>query len=285
MPDVFVAPEEKHDDTTIMHKRTPASTTEETPSFQPSPPPVIEHPIIQEQQPIIEQAPKPTPPPIIEDEPESPPIQPLHSPENIAHRTMHEHHTNFAVPLFTSFWQNPHGVYFDTQEVNEHILLFLRRHFVTNVPWLFFSVLFMLFPPIISILFNKFNYSVGNIPTSFVNALLFAYYLSIFTYAFLNFLDWYYNISLITPKRVMDVEMNNLVGKKISATKISLVQDISYQQAGTIRSVFNYGDVLIQTAGTQDNFYVHAVPKPEVVVRVVENLIGKRQEDEEHAGI
>lgn len=81
----------------------------------------------------------------------------------------------------------------------------------------------------------------------------------------------------------MDIELKDLVYKKISATKISLVQDVNYQQAGTIRTIFNYGDILVQTAGATDNFFVNAVPKPEVVVEVMETLIGKGTEEKENA--
>lgn len=179
-----------------------------------------------------------------------------------------------AIPLFASFWQNPQGVYFDTQEVDEHILLFLRKHFITNIGWVFMAFLFALLPFGVSIFLKMGTVSIP-FPPEYIRIFIYMYYIFIATYAFIEFLGWYFNISLITAKRILDIELADLVYKKISATKISLVQDIAYEQTGTIWSIFNFGDVLIQTAGTQDNFYVHSVPKPDVVVRVVEDMIGK----------
>lgn len=208
---------------------------------------------------------------------EEPVATPVHVP------SLHTSEKGSMIPLLTSFWQNPRGVYFDTQEANEHILLFLRRHFITNVPWIFVTVILVFLPPVVSMLLNTTHSAITFLPGPFVFALVWMYYLVVGTNAFLHFLDWYYNISLITQRRVMDVELKDLVYKKISATKISLVQDINYVQSGTIRSIFDYGEVLIQTAGTQENFYVNSVPKPEVVVRVVESLIGKGREDNDNA--
>lgn len=38
-----------------------------------------------------------------------------------------------------SFLMRPHGVSFETREDEEQIILFLRKHFVTNIPWIFTS--------------------------------------------------------------------------------------------------------------------------------------------------
>lgn len=80
---------------------------------------------------------------------------------------------------------------------------------------------------------------------------------------------------LVTNQRIVDIDFENLVYKNVAETKLTLVQDVSYTQTGAIRTVFDYGDVLIQTAGTIDNFDLHAVPIPERIVNIVEDLIGK----------
>jgi len=43
---------------------------------------------------------------------------------------------------------------------------------------------------------------------------------------------------------------------------------------GSVRSVFNYGDVLIQTAGTLANFEFDRAPEPARIVRVIADMIG-----------
>ena len=277
MPDVFVAQEKQKNEDLVMHKRTPAETK-------------------QEAEPIVQPTSKPQEiptPQLLEKTEIAQPKQEAAQQEKPAEKHMNasaeeimqeEEHRN-AIPLFTSFWQNPQGVYFDTQEANEHILLFLRRHFVTNIPWIFTTIIFALLPIGFGYFVQLTRFSFATIPPLFAITTIVMYYLVVITAGFLRFLDWYFNISLITARRVMDIELKDLVYKKISATKISLVQDVNFQQTGTIRTVFNYGEVLVQTAGATDNFFINAVPHPEVVVQVMEELIGKGEEEQENASV
>ena len=94
---------------------------------------------------------------------------------------------------------------------------------------------------------------------------------------FERFLTWYFNVNIITDERIIDIDFNNLIYKEISDAKIDKVQDITYKMGGAIRTLFHYGDVYIQTAGTEPNFEFLAVPKPEQVVKILNQL---REEEE-----
>lgn len=180
-----------------------------------------------------------------------------------------------APHVFSSFCQNPQNIHFQNQEEDEEILLFLRRHFITNLPWIF-SVIFLFFLPMISgFIFSSMHLMPAFMSAKMITFLTFFYYLCVFSYALVSFFTWFFNISLITGKRVIDIDFSELVYKNVSATKLDLVQDASFSEIGVIRSVFDYGDVLIQTAGSLDNFDLLAVPHPEKVIQIVENLIGK----------
>ena len=50
------------------------------------------------------------------------------------------------VHIFTTFMKNPKGISFAEQENDESIVLFLRRDFITNVPWIV-AALGLLFIP------------------------------------------------------------------------------------------------------------------------------------------
>src|SRR6185312_13838888 len=95
------------------------------------------------------------------------------------------------------------------------------------------------------------------------------------SYMFVSFITWYFNISLITNKRILDIDFQDLVYKNIAETKMDLIQDVSETETGVLRTVFNFGDVLVQTAGTLENFNLEAVPHPDRAVEIVETLIGK----------
>lgn len=177
--------------------------------------------------------------------------------------------------MFYSFLENPAGIYFEEQEEDEKALLVLRRHFITNLHWIIIgTILFVL--PLIFIPFSSTLsvFDFFQLPPHFILIFTIFYYLIVFTYLFVNFITWYFNVVLITNKKVVDVDFSNLVYKNVAATKHSLLQDASYSQIGVLRSLFDYGDVLVQTAGSLDNFNFNAVPKPGKVVQIVEDLIG-----------
>lgn len=178
----------------------------------------------------------------------------------------------------TNYLVHPEGVSFEDQEPNETILLFLRRDKITNIPWILTSMLLILFPILLMIVFQISGNPFGFLSQfQFVVSLL--YFLCIITYIFINFINWFYNISLITNERVIDVDFYNIINKSVSATKISLISDVSFSQSGTIQTVFDYGNVLIQTAAAVDKFELERIPRPHEVVQILESLIGEGDND------
>ena len=87
-----------------------------------------------------------------------------------------------------------------------------------------------------------------------------------------------YNVALITDRRVIDVDFSNLVYKDVATTKLTWSRMSATPKSGSVRTFFDYGDILIQTAGSLDNFNFESAPDPEEVVHIVEELIGKQNE-------
>ncbi|HKC14663.1 MAG TPA: hypothetical protein VKC89_01720 [Patescibacteria group bacterium] len=180
--------------------------------------------------------------------------------------------------MFTSFSLYPDGIFFEDKEPDEKILLFLRRHFITNLSWLGLSLVLAIIPFILIILRDNLSFfTFMNLPLRYLTFFTIFYYLLIFTYVFVKYITWYFNIGLITNKRVIDIDFSGLIYTNVAATKISLVQDASYSQVGVVRAFCGYADVLVQTAGSLDNFLFEGVPHPEKVVKIVESLIGEAE--------
>lgn len=183
--------------------------------------------------------------------------------------------SNKSVHLFASYCENPGDITFKNQEENETVLLFVRKHFITNFLWIVIGIFLLILPLIagpISLLIN--------FPLPFVSAkqILFftlLYYLVVISYLFVRFITWYFNISLVTNQRVVDIDFSDVVYKNLASTTLDLIQDVSYTQTGVFRTFFHYGDVLVQTAGENTHFDFDAVPQPENVVHIIGGLIGK----------
>ncbi len=168
----------------------------------------------------------------------------------------------------------PRKVTFDTQDKEEKIILLTRRHLVTNVRWVFITIILILLPSVIfrfsSDLFTSFR---------FRTIVSLVWYLLTFSYAFEQFLRWFFNVNIVTDERVIDIDFPSILYRDISSTKIDMVQDISVKMGGFIRSLFNFGDVHIQTAGEEREFIFEAIPKPEEVIKILNQLILEEEQE------
>lgn len=199
--------------------------------------------------------------------------------KNPKHQLSKENNPTRYISRLASFFEKPDGVSFQNQEEDEKILLFLRPHFITNLPWIFITLVLMAIPPLFLTLNSQFSIlNLNALPARFTTIFTVFYYLIILNYIFISFITWFYNVSLVTQKRIVDIDFSDLVYHDVAITKLSLIEDINYAQSGFIRSFFNYGDVFVQTAGEKTHFDFLATPKPGKVVDIIQNLIGRRHD-------
>ena len=175
--------------------------------------------------------------------------------------------------FYSNLVLNPSNVTFENQDADEEIVLLVRRDLVTNVPWIAFAVILILIPPIISSSYSFFTPFFNLSAQTQLIAILF-YYLIILGYILIQFSIWYFNIGLVTNKRIVDFDVSGILSKHVSETRLNLIEDVSYSQVGSIRTIFNYGDVIMQTAGTNVNFEFDRAPEPARIVRTIADMIG-----------
>lgn len=178
-----------------------------------------------------------------------------------------------SVHFYSSLGINPDGVEFENQEPNEEVILLVRRDLITNVPWIVTALILILVPPIIFIASDLFL-PFFRISASTQLAMLLFYYLVVAGFILVEFTIWYFNIGLVTNKRIIDLDVSGILFKHIAETRLELIEDVSYSQVGSIRSVFNYGDILIQTAARFANFEFDRSPEPAKIVRIIADMIG-----------
>ncbi len=177
----------------------------------------------------------------------------------------------------SSFITYPDNVHFDTQTDEEQIIFLLRKHLITNIPWLILTLFLILVPPIILPLIFVHGL-LPLFPANFVLVFNIFWYLAVFGFALVNFISWYFNVYIVTNERIIDVDFIQLLYKQMSSTRIGRIQDLTYKLGGVVRAIFDYGDVFIQTAGDEPNFDFEAVPHPEQVVRTLSELTEKQEQ-------
>lgn len=173
----------------------------------------------------------------------------------------------------SSFIINPTDIKFETQETNENIIIFMRAHPVTNLGWLLATFMLLVLPVLFLPIIYSAKFIPQGMPWGYFVIVPLLWYLGVLEYAFTNFLKWYFNVYIVTTKRVVDIDWISLLYKKFSSAQLEKIQDVSYKQGGVIDSFFNYGNVMVQTAGTDPNFEFSHIPNPDKVVREINKIL------------
>ena len=159
------------------------------------------------------------------------------------------------------------NVRFETQDPEEEILMILRAHWLTNIPWFVVAVLLFFAPTVL----RSFPL-LDSFPIRFQMMFVVVWYLILLMYVFERFLSWFFNMTIITDERIVDVDFLNLTTKKVSDTDLDKIQDVSFTNAGAIGAIFNFGDVLVQTAAEVTEFVFEKVPSPAEVAKILQRL-------------
>jgi hypothetical protein len=175
---------------------------------------------------------------------------------------------------FLSYLPKPEKIFFASQHFEEKVLLLLRQHPVTQVGWMIVA-LFLAVLPFLFISVGLLDF----LPPNYQFASLIGWYLLIIGYVLQSFLGWFYNVYLVTDERLVDVDFHNLLYKDISSAKIDRIEDVTTQASGILASVFDYGTVKIQTAGTSNEFEFENVPHPARIAAFLNEMIVEEEKE------
>lgn len=79
------------------------------------------------------------------------------------------------------------------------------------------------------------------------------------------------NVIYVTSEKVAQVIYTSLFSRKISQLSIGDVQDVTVTQRGIFPRIFNYGTLVVETAGEQQNYTFSYVPDPYTTARKIVN--------------
>lgn len=89
-------------------------------------------------------------------------------------------------------------------------------------------------------------------------------FISIFAIAgtFIGLFLYKSNVIYVTSEKIAQILYTSLFNRKISQLSIGDVQDVTVTQNGILAHMFNYGMLVIETAGEQQNYTFTFVPEP-----------------------
>lgn len=175
---------------------------------------------------------------------------------------------------FSALIEQPNDVQFESQQNDEKLHFLLRRHPITNLGWIIAAIIFAVLPIIAMLLVeNNFDNPFAYVPAKYQLVFIILWYLVTMLYTFESFIVWYFNVYIITDKRLIDVDFKGLWGKRISEALLDSVEDVSYETHQFWHILFDYGDIFMQTAAEKTEFEFHSIPKPGIVHDKLTDLV------------
>jgi hypothetical protein len=171
--------------------------------------------------------------------------------------------------VFYSYCLNPQ-INFDTHTEGEKIILSLRSHPFTQIGWILNSIFLFVFIFVLNFFIQNF-FNLLQVFILNIFAVIF-----ILSYIWISFLGWYFNVGIVTNKRVIDIDFHAVIYKEITVAQLDKIEDITVKSGGYLQSLFDYGSIFIQTAGTEANVEFNDVPYPIDTVQIINKLLGKK---------
>lgn len=157
---------------------------------------------------------------------------------------------------------------------DDEILIFSHRHLMVFLGPLIITILLTIFPLVFGIILG--SYSAESPLSADVKIMIIVfmsvYYLILSSYLFIEWITYYYDILIVTENTIVDIRQNNVFNREISHLHLRQIEDISSEVKGFFPTLFNYGDIIIQTAGAQERSIIQSIPNPQKVAAMILQL-------------
>ena len=175
---------------------------------------------------------------------------------------------------------------FPTLQPGEKIALILRRHKLYYIKYLLVLTILLAIPILayftlryfLSGLVQDSNFNIIFVLTTSI------YLCFVILLSFISWLNYYLDVWVITSYRLIEYEQKSLFHRETSELNLTSIQDIMVQIKGILPSLFHFGTIYIQTAGTTERFIFKDSPHPEQTKKTITDLqnriIYKKQEDQ-----
>lgn len=105
------------------------------------------------------------------------------------------------------------------------------------------------------------------------------YYLYLALFQLYAFFDHYLDLWTITSSELIHSEQRSLFQRTHAKQELVRIQDVEVQIRGILPTLFNYGNISIQTAGTQERVTFEKVGRPHAIADTIMQRVHALQEE------
>jgi uncharacterized membrane protein YdbT with pleckstrin-like domain len=81
--------------------------------------------------------------------------------------------------------------------------------------------------------------------------------------------EWTRNILVITNQRVIDVNQRGFFSRSVAEATYDKIQDVQSTVSGLWQTMFQYGSIVLKTAGAGTTLDIHGIRHPQEVQRII----------------
>jgi hypothetical protein len=161
---------------------------------------------------------------------------------------------------------------FPSQERDEAVFVFARPYWIAFLP----SILIFLFIFSLALAGQIYTFTTpGGITAMTANVIILS--LGIFQLMglivfLISLLDFYFDLIIVTDRRLVDIDHEQLFYRKSSELNLRDVQDAKFYRRGFFQTFMNFGTIAIQTAGAQNNFTIPNIHHPAEVAALISDI-------------
>lgn len=150
---------------------------------------------------------------------------------------------------------------FPEKRPDEKVIRMLRRHKIFFLKPIFYSLiilLLMIVPFYFLVLENWLAIGIVALGIILIVGMFWYFY-------FLWKRDYY----ILTDQRIIDIDQNALFSRVFNEMPLDKIQDVSSQVVGLLSTVFNFGNVIIKTAGPAEDVVIEMISHPQGVTQEI----------------
>lgn len=154
-------------------------------------------------------------------------------------------------------------------DIGEECLVVLRRHWIVYLDVLGIAVFLLLY----SVFVIALQLWINAIPPSFLVVLLITSWLYFLQIIYIRWLNNQLDVTIVTNKRILDLEQTGFLSRKLSECTLSRVQEINAQKGGLMGNLLHYGDISIHTSADKSDFHICWVHNPIANARKIHSIV------------
>jgi uncharacterized membrane protein YdbT with pleckstrin-like domain len=158
----------------------------------------------------------------------------------------------------------------------ENLIKVFRKHwFVIFAESLLFLIIFILPIILVAVGMITAGLTISPIIQAILWVLGLAWLITMWVGFFMVYTDYYLDVWVLTDQRLIDIDQKGLFAREVAVLRLDKIQDVTTKQSGIFPTIFGYGNVHLQSAGTEREFIIYYVRNP----KKIRDLLMEQQEE------